>query len=504
MTPPDDLPSSADAPRRHAHRTWPERLAIAGTLAAALLSFAVAAALVGGYMIARQRNIADFKNPADVAAEEAANPDPSAGPDTIEFDDATTDAGAITTTATTTTVAGDGSGPTGTEGSASSTAGSVAAESTDVPTTVAAPPATFPEADPKAQNFLITGADNGACVDPDSPYAGTFGDRESMGERSDTIMVLRVDPAASRVAILSFPRDLYVEIADGGGTSRINSAYERDEPQRLADTIYENFDIPIDHYIQVDFCAFKTLVDAVGGVAVPFEFPARDDNTGLNVPDVGCYTFEGEHALAYVRSRHYEYEDPPGSGNWMTDPTSDLGRISRQQDFLRRTLASLLDTGPLNPRVARGLIRATTEYITTDRDLTPAKMMEFAGVMNDVDPASILTYQIEATGRTVGGAAVLIPNTDSENMQAVLAMFRGETSLADAPEQVFEPTTAASPRGSTTTEAPDGTTAENSIPTSDAIETTEASETTAAETTVPDGGPVENEFGIVPPRDQTC
>ena len=498
MTPPDDTPSPVDGPRRHPHRTWPERLAVAGTFAAAVLCFAVAAALIGGYLIARQRNIADFQNPAEIAAEEAANTTQPELPDTIESDDPSTTAGAATTTATTTagTVVGD-------------TASSETAtpETSPVPTTVAAPPATFPDADPEAQNFLITGADNGACVDPESPYAGTFGDRAGMGERSDTIMVLRVDPAASRVAILSFPRDLYVEIADGGGMSRINSVYERDEPQRLADTVFDNFNIPIDHYIQVDFCAFKTLVDAVGGVAVPFEFPARDDNTGLNVPTTGCFTFEGEHALAYVRSRHYEYEDPAGSGNWSTDPTSDLGRISRQQDFLRRTLASLLDTGPLNPRVARGLIRAATEYITTDRELTPAKMMEFAGVMNDVEPAGILTYQIEATGRTVGGAAVLIPNTESENMQVVLAIFRGETSLADAPVQVFAPTTAASPRGSTTTVAPDGTAVGGTVPTSDAIvsaEGTAAAETPVPETTVIEGAPVENEFGIVPPRDQTC
>jgi LCP family protein required for cell wall assembly len=318
-----------------------------------------------------------------------------------------------------------------------------------------------------------------------------------MGERSDTIMVLRVDPVDNRVAILSFPRDLYVEIAAGGGMSRINSAYERDEPQRLVDTLYDNFGITIDHYIQVDFCAFKTLVDAVGGVAVPFEYPARDDNTGLNVPEPGCFTFDGEHALAYVRTRHYEYEDPPGSGQWTTDPTSDLGRISRQQDFLRRTLASLLDKGPLNPRVARGLIRATTTYITTDRDLTPARMMEFAGVMNDVDPTSILTYQIEATGRTIGGAAVLIPNIDGENMQAVLAIFRGEISLGEAFEQVFETTTAAVPRGSTTTTALPQT----SVPVTSAPE---ASETTPTESTLVEGAPAPNQFGIVPPRDQTC
>ncbi len=360
------------------------------------------------------------------------------------------------------------------------------------------PVATFPEADPEASNFLITGADNGACIDPDSPYAGAFGDREGMGERSDTIMVLRVDPEADRVALLSFPRDLYVDIADGG-RSRINSAYRRNEPQRLIDTIYENFGVSIDHYIQVDFCAFKTLVDAVGGVAVPFEFPARDDNTGLNVPTTGCFVFDGEHALAYVRSRHYQYEDPPGSGNWQEDPSSDLGRVSRQQDFIRRTLSSILDEGPLNPRVARGLIRAATEYVVTDRDLTAARMLEFAGVMNDVDPASILTYQIEATARTINGAAVLEPNTDGENMQAILAMFRGETSLADAPVQQFEETSTAAPRGSTTTLAPVGSAEATTASTSTSVPATVAPETSVAV-----AGPQENQIGIVPPRDVTC
>ena len=292
------------------------------------------------------------------------------------------------------------------EGSAPTTTGAV--DSTDADTTTSTvherddgvatlPVATFPEADPEAQNFLITGADNGACIDPDSPYAGAFGDREGMGERSDTIMVLRVDPDADRVAAAVVPPRSLRRHRRLAAESRINSAYRRNEPQRLIDTIYENFGVPIDHYIQVDFCAFKTLVDAVGGVAVPFEFPARDDNTGLNVPTTGCFVFDGEHALAYVRSRHYQYEDPPGSGNWQEDPSSDLGRVSRQQDFIRRTLSSILDEGPLNPRVARGLIRAATEYVVTDRDLTAARMLEFAGVMNDVDPASILTYQIEAT-----------------------------------------------------------------------------------------------------------
>ena len=302
-------------------------------------------------------------------------------------------------------------------------------------------------------------------------------------------MIFRVDPAAGRVAVLSFPRDLYVTIAGSGNKSRINSAYRRDEPQRLIDTIYENFGVVADHFIQVDFCTFKTLVDAVGGVTVPFEYPARDPNTGLNVPTAGCFTFDGDHALAYVRSRKYEYEDPPGSGEWHDDGTSDLGRISRQQDFLRRTLSSVLSKGLLNPSVAGGLIEAATSGdVVTDSGLSPAKLLEFAGVLKrrragrhpDVPDRG-------RAGRTISGAAVLEPRIDGDNMQAVLAMFRGETSLAEAPEQVFETTPTDVPR-----------TARRRA--GDTAPATSAPATTAP----PDGGPAENTFGIVPPRDVTC
>ena len=152
------------------------------------------------------------------------------------------------------------------------------------------------------------------------------------------------------------------------------------------------------------------------------------------MPGPGCFTFDGDHALAYVRSRHYEYEDPPGSGDWKEDPSSDLGRISRQQDFLRRSLTSILNKGLLNPSVASGLISAATGGdVVTSSELSLAKLMEFAGVLRDVQAASIPSYQIEAVPRTIGGAAVLEPRIQGDNMQAVLAMFRGETSLADAP-----------------------------------------------------------------------
>jgi hypothetical protein len=135
---------------------------------------------------------------------------------------------------------------------------------------------------------------------------------------------------------------------------------------------------------------------------------------------------------------------------------------------------------------------ATGGNVVTDNNLTLAKLMEFAGVLRDVEPDSIPSYQIEAVGRTIGGAAVLEPKIEGENMQAVLAMFRGDTSLADAPVQSFETTV---PPPARTSGGADTTVAGTAAPT-----TAAAPATTAAAAT----GPEENNIGIVPPRDVTC
>ena len=237
-------------------------------------------------------------------------------------------------------------------------------------------------------------------------------------------------------------------------------------------------------------------------------------------------------ALAYVRSRHYQYEDPPGSGNWESDPTSDLGRISRQQDFLRRVLSSLLDKGPLNPSVARGLIRAGTDYIVTDRELTPAKMMEFAGVMNDVDPA--IDHHLPDRGdgqehqRQLGADP---QHRRREHAGGAGALPGPDCRWPTLPVQQFEQTTTAPPRGTTTTVATgDGSGASEPALSSDAAGTdpagtadtagtdtagpidsaaggSDATVDSTAEATgssVASGQPLENQFGIVPPRDVSC
>jgi LCP family protein required for cell wall assembly len=365
---------------------------------------------------------------------------------------------------------------------------------------VSTTPGTFPVADPAAKNFLITGSDANACVDANSPWAGAADPaRGNIGNRSDTIMVMRVDPSTRQAAVLSFPRDLWVRIP-GKGKNRINSAYIKDDYSRLAQTLYDNFGVTIDHYLQVDFCAFKRIVDAVGGVAVPFETPILDKNVGINITTAGCHTFGGDEALAYVRSRHLKWVD--ASGVPHEDRAADFGRISRQQDFLRRVLQSALNKGLFDPAVAQALIKSLQTDIVTEAGFTLNDMLKFAGVMRDVDPKGITTYQVEATPMTVGGNAVLDPKVKGENMKAILAIFQGTAPLSAAPQQVFESTTtteAATTSGAaTTTTTTNGTTNATTNATTAPAGTAPATASTAV-------GPAENVKGdIVPSESVVC
>jgi LCP family protein required for cell wall assembly len=394
---------------------------------------------------------------------------------------------------------------------------------------VTAPPETFPAVDTQAINFLIAGDDSNACVDPNSPWAGAADPgRADLGERSDTIMVLRLDPVTKVAAALSFPRDLYVKI-HGRGKSRINAAYRKNDYQILAQTIYDNFGVEVDHYIQVDFCAFKTIVDAVGGVSVPFDYPIRDrvvrkgvesNPTGTDIAEAGCHTFGGDEALAYVRARHLEYFK---DGEWIDDPYSDLSRIARQQDFLRRTLQAARAKG-LDVALARGILKTVSDYVVFDADLQTDQILQFVGVIRDIDPASIRTYQIAGKGTTLSdGAQVLIPNIN-KNMRAILDVFQGIAPLAGAPVQVFEtpvdttiaPVTATTAAVTTTTLRRVSTGSATSTTVRATSTTTRASTTTSSTTsttttttaapTVTVAGPDERVFegGIVPNRDVSC
>jgi LCP family protein required for cell wall assembly len=192
------------------------------------------------------------------------------------------------------------------------------------------------------ENILIVGSDSRDLQGIDPSETGITGDKTNpapTGQRSDTMMILRLDSSGARM--LSVPRDLIVTIADTGEKTRVNAAYNVDlggGALRLIKTIKANLNIPINRYIEVDFATFEGVVDSIGGITVNFPNPAFDDNTGLNIQQAGDVLLNGEQSLEYVRSRHYTEII---NGKKVEEPTADLGRIKRQQTFLTTVLGKI-------------------------------------------------------------------------------------------------------------------------------------------------------------------
>lgn len=266
------------------------------------------------------------------------------------------------------------------------------------------------------ENFLIVGVDSAAGLDPDDPLVRSRA--EVTGLRSDTMMVLRVDPASTRAALLSLPRDLYVPIP-GAGNGRINEAIEIGGPELLVETIQDYLGIPINHYAQVDFFGFRRLVRAIDGVPLWFPYAVRDQRSGLHVPEPGCVTLDAGNALGFVRSRAYqEFVD----GGWRTDPTGDLGRIRRQQQFIIAALERSVDKGMRNPVTLDELIDSTLDAVTIDDTLDGGDLLELGRRFRRFEPSDLDVYQLPVVDATVGGAAVL--RLQSQAAEDVLDIFR--------------------------------------------------------------------------------
>ena len=337
--------------------------------------------------------------------------------------------------------------------------------------------------DGAAQNWLVTGIDNGDCVDEGDLPDADIGDRSQLGERTDTIMVIRVDPGNNQAAILSFPRDLWVKLAGTNREGRINTAWQGKDPSRLVQTIEQAFLVPIDHVVSVDFCAFKAIVAAVDGVKVAFDTPVRDRAVGFLVPAAGCYALGPEEALDYVRSRKYQTQD--ASGRWVEDPASDLGRISRQQDFIRRTVQRAFDQGARDPRVAWDLLNAAIDYVITDDATTPRGLLSLGQAMRNLNPDDIATYTVEWRSIEVAGNLVLEPRLKTDSMKQILAVFRGQALLAEAPEQATDAV------------GEDGVSTTSTVAPSTSDEDTTTS-------TLPSVAPEQRQYGVVPVDDPDC
>ncbi len=151
-------------------------------------------------------------------------------------------------------------------------------------------------------------------------------DEEGIPGRSDSLILMRMDARNGFISLLSFPRDLWVNIP-GSGQAKLNNAYSVGGPATAIDTIRELTGQPINHYVDIDFEGFRRLVDEVGGVYLDIDRQYFNDNSGrapgttfaeIDI-EPGFQRLDGDNALDYVRYRH-------------TD--SDFARIRRQQLFL--------------------------------------------------------------------------------------------------------------------------------------------------------------------------
>jgi LCP family protein required for cell wall assembly len=149
------------------------------------------------------------------------------------------------------------------------------------------------------------------------------------GERADSVVLVELIPALRRTQVLSLPRDLRVEV-DGLGPGKLNSALTYGGPSAMVRVVRRLTGLPIHHYLEVDFAAVATAVDAVGGVRLYLPSPARDLVTGFRARQ-GVRRLDGQMAVAYARSRRYEERR---DGVWTRTDAGDLGRIRRQQRLL--------------------------------------------------------------------------------------------------------------------------------------------------------------------------
>ncbi len=259
--------------------------------------------------------------------------------------------------------------------------------------------------DAATKNYLIVGLDDRSGITAEQAIEFGKDKPETAGSRTDTILILRIDAKGGRAWLMSFPRDLWITVPGTTTKARINSVYARGQGE-LITAIRENFGVPIDHGAVINFAGFQKIVDTIGGVPICFAKPSRDTVSGLLQP-AGCNLLTGKQATRFVRSRKFQTQD--ANGKWVTDPSSDFGRIARQQTFIREVLAQARKRGFTNPFRVRSTVKSLQSAVVIDDQLGPSEILRLANDMRAFDPAKLKPYTIPTRGERIDGKEVLVP-----------------------------------------------------------------------------------------------
>jgi LCP family protein required for cell wall assembly len=236
-------------------------------------------------------------------------------------------------------------------------------------------------------NFLILGSDTRTGLSKSEQ--GAFGsDKKTPGQRSDTIILVRVDAAHDRTIVLSIPRDLRVNIP-GHGLGKINTAFDYG-PNVTVKTVRQLTGLPINHYVEINFDGFQGLVNALGGVPICVNQPMHDVLAGLDLPHAGCYKMRGAQALAFVRARHIQGDVIP-----------DFSRIARQQQFIRAVIQKVESAGEVFRLPA--LIKAVQHNLVIDKDLNLYALQDLTRKLSQLGQTGVDFRVVPATPVTIGG-----------------------------------------------------------------------------------------------------
>ncbi|MFI5240506.1 MAG: LCP family protein [Candidatus Saccharimonadia bacterium] len=227
------------------------------------------------------------------------------------------------------------------------------------------------------------------------------------GSLSDTMMIVSIDPSSKSVAMLSIPRDLWVQIP-GHGYAKINAANAYGGPDLAKSVVSSIFGVPINYYIQLDFAGFRQAVDEVGGIDVVNgnnlsdpNYPC-DDESGNICPyylAAGSYHLDGTQALKYVRCRE---------GTCGTN----YGREDRQRQSLLALQKNALALGTItNPVKLSSLIGIVGNHLRTDLNLSD--IAKLSSMLSSVTASNVVSSGLEAitTSGWIDGQSVVLPKT---------------------------------------------------------------------------------------------
>ncbi|HET6704992.1 MAG TPA: LCP family protein [Amycolatopsis sp.] len=290
------------------------------------------------------------------------------------------------------------------------------------------------------ENFLMVGSDT---RDGASAEEGVGTADSTPGARSDTVMVAHIPADRKRVVVTSFPRDLEVnrpecqrwdpvqskntdEKVPAQKIAKLNTAYAVGGPACVTKVIQQITGLRINHFVGIDFNGFKEMVDAVHGVTIHNEIPIDDTILGKVLLQTGDVTISGDQALNFVRARHVK-----------GDPTSDYGRIKRQQEFIGALLRKVMSSDVvLDPGKLSDFITAFAKATFGD-NLGVKQMMTLAQSMKGLDPSKItfLTVPTVGTANSRGNEVLVLSKT-----KALFDALRNNTPLPDpnAPVPVSE------------------------------------------------------------------